>query len=75
LVKGGRARWKIENEAFNTLKNQGYHLEHKLLTFHQPHLIGTGINPCKSFNSEINEDQISDLESWPSLAIVLNFYL
>jgi len=28
IVKGGRARWKIENEAFNTLKNQGYHLEH-----------------------------------------------
>lgn len=28
LVKGGRARWKIENEGFNTLKNQGYHLEH-----------------------------------------------
>jgi len=28
LVKIGRARWKIENEGFNTLKNQGYHLEH-----------------------------------------------
>jgi len=28
LVKGGRARWKVENEAFNTLKNQGYHIEH-----------------------------------------------
>lgn len=28
LVKIGRARWKIENETFNTLKNQGYHLEH-----------------------------------------------
>ena len=28
LVNGGRARWKIENETFNTLKNQGYHLEH-----------------------------------------------
>ena len=28
LVKGGRARWKIENEGFNTLKNQGYHIEH-----------------------------------------------
>jgi hypothetical protein len=27
-VKGGRSRWKIENETFNTLKNQGYHLEH-----------------------------------------------
>ena len=28
LVKIGRARWKVENEAFNTLKNQGYHIEH-----------------------------------------------
>ena len=28
LVKGGRCRWKIENETFNTLKNQGYHIEH-----------------------------------------------
>lgn len=28
LVKAGCARWKIENETFNTLKNQGYHLEH-----------------------------------------------
>ena len=26
-MRGGRARWKIENETFNTLKNQGYHLE------------------------------------------------
>jgi hypothetical protein len=28
LFKGGRAKWKIENETFNTLKNQGYHFEH-----------------------------------------------
>lgn len=28
LVCGGRARWKIENETFNTLKNQGYQFEH-----------------------------------------------
>jgi hypothetical protein len=27
-VRGGRARWRIENETFNTLKNQGYHYEH-----------------------------------------------
>jgi hypothetical protein len=26
IMKGGRARWKIENETFNTLKNQGYSL-------------------------------------------------
>ena len=24
----GRARWKIENETFNVLKNNGYHIEH-----------------------------------------------
>ena len=28
LMRGGRARWKIENETFNTLKNQGYHFAH-----------------------------------------------
>lgn len=28
MTKAGRCRWKIENECFNTLKNQGYHLEH-----------------------------------------------
>lgn len=28
VMKGGRARWRIENETFNTLKNQGYHFEH-----------------------------------------------
>jgi len=28
IMRGGRARWKIENETFNTLKNQGYNLEH-----------------------------------------------
>jgi hypothetical protein len=28
LMQGGRARWKIENETFNTLKNQGDHFEH-----------------------------------------------
>lgn len=28
VMQGGRARWKIENETFNTLKNQGYQFEH-----------------------------------------------
>ena len=28
LMRAGRARWKIENETFNTLKNQGYPFEH-----------------------------------------------
>jgi hypothetical protein len=28
IMRGGRARHKIENETFNTLKNQGYQFEH-----------------------------------------------
>jgi len=28
IMRGGRARWKIEDETFNTLKNQGYRLGH-----------------------------------------------
>ena len=28
IAKGGRIRWKIENEGFNTQKNGGYNLEH-----------------------------------------------
>jgi hypothetical protein len=27
-MRGGRARWKIENETFSTLKDQGYTFEH-----------------------------------------------
>ena len=26
--RGGRSRWRIENETFNTLKTQGYHYDH-----------------------------------------------
>jgi hypothetical protein len=37
LMRGGRARWKVENETFHTLKNQGDELEHN--DGHgQPHL-------------------------------------
>jgi len=28
LMRGARARWRIENATFNTLKNQGYHFAH-----------------------------------------------
>jgi hypothetical protein len=28
MAAAGRARWKVENEAFNTLKTKGYNLEH-----------------------------------------------
>ena len=28
LMRAGRSRWRIENETFNTLKNQGYNFSH-----------------------------------------------
>ena len=28
LMRAGRARWRVENEVFNTLKNQGFDLSH-----------------------------------------------
>ena len=28
LMRAGRVRWKVRNETFNTLKNQGYNLGH-----------------------------------------------
>jgi hypothetical protein len=28
MAQAARARWRIENETFNTLKNHGYHFEH-----------------------------------------------
>lgn len=28
VMQGGRCRWKVENETFNTLKNGGYEFEH-----------------------------------------------
>ena len=28
IMRIGRSRWKVENETFNTLKNQGYQFEH-----------------------------------------------
>jgi hypothetical protein len=34
-MSGGRARWKIENETFNTLKNQGYQFEHNFGVRHE----------------------------------------
>ncbi|MBH2006250.1 MAG: hypothetical protein I8H75_02720 [Myxococcaceae bacterium] len=34
-MRCGRARWRIENETFNTLKNQGYEMGHNYGHGHQ----------------------------------------
>lgn len=36
LMRGGRARWRMENETCNTLKNQGDHFEHNVGHGYQP---------------------------------------
>jgi hypothetical protein len=36
LMRGGRARWRIDNETCNTLKNQGDHFEHNFGHGYQP---------------------------------------
>jgi hypothetical protein len=35
VADAGRARWKVENEGFNVLKNQGYEFEHNFGHGHQ----------------------------------------
>jgi hypothetical protein len=35
VADAGRARWKVENEGFNVLKNQGYEIEHNFGHGHQ----------------------------------------
>ena len=35
IMRIGRSRWKVENETFNTLKNQGYNFEHNYGHGHQ----------------------------------------
>lgn len=35
IMRAGRARWRIENETFNTLKNQGYNFEHNYGVRHE----------------------------------------
>ena len=60
LVKAGRARWKIENETFNTLKNQGYHIEHNF---------GHGQRYLSNTFLVLNLWPFSSIKSW-SCAIV-----
>ena len=68
LMKGARARWKIENETFNTLKNQGYHFEHnfghgkKMLSTVMAHIMLLAFlidqlqqTACKSFKEALKK--------------------
>ena len=67
ISKQGRMRWKIENQGFNTQKNQGYALEHKYarknfsamqnyyLLMQIGHLINQLVEKLTNFQQELNE--------------------
>jgi hypothetical protein len=87
LMHGGRARWKIENETFNTLKNHGYHFEHnfghgkKHLSTVMAHLMMLAFlidqiqqRSCKLFNAAVKEAK-SRLQFWRKLRSLFDNYL
>jgi hypothetical protein len=48
-MKGGRARGKVENETFNTLKNPGYSLEHNYGPGQHPRATPCGFLMLRAF--------------------------
>ena len=69
VMRAGRCRWKIENETFNTLKNQGYNFEHNYGHGYQ--------NLCNNFGTlmflQFLLDQLMEL-GWVLFQEVRNLY-
>ena len=87
LVRGARARWKIENETFNTLKNHGYHFEHNFghgyqhLSTVMVHLMMLAFlidqiqqRCCQLFNRALDEAQ-SKRRFWQQVRGLFQHYL
>jgi hypothetical protein len=82
LMKAARARWKIENETFNTLKNLGYNFEHNyghgkdhlstmfaylmLLAFYIDQLI----QACCHIFIQIEEKIITKIKMWHTIKAI-----
>lgn len=87
LVQSGRARWKIENETFNTLKNQGYQLEHNyghgkqylsynfflmtLLAFSMHQIFNLSCNHYQYCRSQFSAQD----EFWNNLRYVIRYFI
>ena len=87
LVKCGRARWKIENETFNTLKNQGYHAEHNyghgkqnlaynfflltLLAFYMHQIFNLSCRHYQNCRSQFSAQE----EFWNNLRYVIRYFI
>lgn len=84
LMKTARARWKIENETFNTLKNLGYHFGHNfghgkehlstmfaylmLLAFHIDQFIQS---QCHTFIA-IEQEIYAKIKLWESIKSIFH---
>jgi hypothetical protein len=60
LMREGRARWRIENETFNTLKNQNYNFEHNYGHGKQNLSVNMAILMMLSFLT----DQVEEATCW-----------
>lgn len=87
LMRAARARWKIENETFNTLKNQGYHFEHNFghgyqhLSTVMVHLMMQAFlidqiqqHCCKLFKNALHKEQ-SKIRFWEKIRILFKSFL
>lgn len=89
LARVGRTRWKIENETFNTLKNQGYEFEHNfghgykhlstnficlmMLAFLSDQLQGLG---CPNFQRALKEKALGTLvRLWEFIKSLYTFFV
>lgn len=87
LVRGAKTRWKIENECFNTLKNQGYHLTHNYghgekhlaFNFYQLTLLAFTLQQvaelCDLAYQACREMAGSKRSLWEKLRTLINFHL
>ncbi len=86
LVRGEKTRWKVANECFNTLKNQGYHLTHNYghgekhlaFNFYQLTLLAFTLHPiaelCDKVYQGCRKMAGSKRSLWEKLRTLINFH-
>ena len=87
FVRGAKSRWKVENECFNTLKNQGYHLTHNYghgekhlaFNFYQLTLLAFTLHQvaelCDIAYQACRKMAGSKRSLWEKLRTLINFHL
>jgi len=86
IMRGGRARWKIENETFNTLKNQGYNFGHNyglgknnlstvfVLLMMLAFLVDQTLQLCCPLFNEVWKKEKSKKQLWEDIRSLFRFF-